>query len=161
MKTPTKDFNTVDGKIRSVQVIAAALILGIVGALLVVIATLGLGKFVAPDILAIFILVFGAITIGLSFVVPNFIGQSNAQKARDSHDKGSEKLFDAVAGAYMNKKIVQFALIEGSVFASILFFFINQNSLLLVYAVFALVVLLLGFPKRQEAQEWIDTHATN
>ena len=117
-----------DGIIRSIQIIGFALIMGVLFAAVMLVATVGINNLHTNlDVLSIFTLVAGAITLLMSFVIPGIAWNAHAHKVRNQHDKKDvDGLIQSLAGGFQTKKIIQFALVEGGAFANILMLVVTK-----------------------------------
>lgn len=154
--------------VRTMQIIVAALCLGVLSFLMVVLligATKPPGQESAPFLTYIAAgMAVGAVIV--SMLLPSIIQRSpqvttTNPMAGDSHSRGAnvpatEKL-GPLAQLYQTQLIVRCAILEGSAFFCLVSYMIEQHVLGLVAAVVLLLIMLTHFPTQPRVETWIDT----
>lgn len=151
-----KQGQLLDGRIKSIQIISFALLLG---ATFTVIIFCAIADWQAVhqnfNLLSIIGLGYGAVSVVAALFVPSLFGKDEidaAQKA--SSDLQSEKL----AGAFLVKHIIRMALLEGGAFLNAILFFIEKNMLTLCMAVFLIAMMAMFFPRKNSILSWIEAN---
>ena len=131
------------GHLRTMQIIATALVLGPAVFAAVVLATFQ-GASDALEFLGKIGLGFAAVTIVMSVIVPGMIGKLK--------ETSSTQQF---LGVYQTRLITRLALLEGAAFINIFALQMEQSWWSLGTAGFVVILLIAGFPTQSKIEFWM------
>ena len=148
-----------DGSMRVMQIISAALMMGVLSFFSVVLViTKGevLG-FKAPDMISLLAAGFGLVMFVNHLVIPNVVSnqqlKSAAEKGLAKDDDETQKL--KVAAIYQTRLIVGLAMLEGAAFFNLVALLIEKNGLNLIFVIVILGLMVLKFPTRTNVSWWV------
>lgn len=106
-------------------------------------------------------LILGITAFVSSFIIPGIVNKSALKVLSNKLDDQGHK-FDSETG--LNKifatkqsaSIIRYALLEGAVFANILFFFIDGSVYLLVTAAVGALIMIFMFPRKDPTLAWVE-----
>ncbi len=158
---------------RTCQIIVAALIMGVVSFLAIIVLFLpaqglmvaapgGGAPGPAPADSALPLITYIAVAMGLadlalSFVIPSF---SVIKARREIAQRGASKIkgddTGALAQVYQTQLIIGAAMLEGGAFFAAIAYMLERNPIALGMALVLLVVLAALFPIRDRISTWLD-----
>jgi hypothetical protein len=148
-------------RIRAMQIVAGALVLGALIFLGVVIAIRLAGQAPRPPktpMLSYVGIVFTVmVLVPLALVPDRVIAAGRKQIARGERDASTasdETL--RLANLYQNCMIIRLALLEGAAFFQIIIFHLEGQQLSLILALILVVGMVLLFPTRARVESWIE-----
>ena len=158
---------SIEQKARVIQVVCGALIMGVIffAAVLSMIADWDPTHF-DLTLLSIVGLVIAAGCYAVSVFLPNMMAgnalQVIADQIRNSkRELNSDEGRNLVANQYVTTTIVRYAVIEGAVFANLLFFFVDHAAVCLVVAAIGLALMILFFPFPGRMMTWVQNQISN
>jgi hypothetical protein len=147
----TDSRHSIDQPLRLMQIIAGALIMGVV--MFALIATLALGALnEAPSntMIAYIGAGFAVMVVAAHLVVPEAV-KAAALKATSDRDA------EFLCGIYQTRMIIALALLEGAAFFNIVALMIAHTWWSLAIAGALLLLMLARFPTRTSIEHWIET----
>lgn len=147
----TDSQHIIDQRLRLMQIIAGALIMGVV--MFALITTLALGALnEAPTntIIAYIGAVFAAVSVAVHLFVPEAMAAA-ALKASSNRD------VETLCGIYQTRMIVALAMLEGAAFFNVVALIIAHTWWSLVIAGALLLLMLARIPTRTGVEHWIET----
>ena len=130
------------GHLRTMQIIATALVLGPAVFAAVVLATFQ-GASDALELLGKIGLGVAAVTIVMSVIVPGMIGKLKETSSTQQY-----------LGVYQTRLITKLALLEGAAFINIVALQAEQSWWSLGMAGFVVILMIAGFPTRSKIEFW-------
>lgn len=145
---------SLDGKIKSIQIISMALIAGVVFAL-VIFCALTDWQSVHQNfsLMAIIGIGYGMMSVSASFIVPSLFGKNELVKA---HQAAPELQPEKLAVAFLTKHIIRLALLEGAAFLNAILFLLDKSMLTLGMAVFLIAIMAFYYPRKDSILRWIE-----
>tara|TARA_B100000029_G_scaffold58856_1_gene52991 strand:+ start:989 stop:1459 length:471 start_codon:yes stop_codon:yes gene_type:complete len=129
--------------LRTMQIIAAALVLGPVLFAAVVLVTFQAASD-ALELLGKIGLGFAAVTIGMSVIVPGMIGKLKETSSTQQY-----------LGVYQTRLIIKLALLESAAFINIVALQAEQSWWSLGAAGFVMILMIAGFPTASKIEFWM------
>lgn len=150
---------TFEGSVRGMQIIAAAMMAGVLSFFGVVLVTTQ-GEILgtqAPELITILAAGFGVIAIVNHFVIPRIIAGSQLKQIVS---KGLSELDETtksnqVCGIYRSGLIVALAMLEGAAFFNLIALMIEKSVVSLGVAILLLGFMVLRFPTRDKVSFWV------
>ena len=146
---PEQDHNSREEALRAAQIIAIALILGVlvfVGISLVLVHVSNLGGQGLNGVLIVLAGMFAAISLAASAIIPKF-----GSKPRDHSE-------NAVAQAFVGQHLLQKAPLEGAAFFNVIAYIVENSFWSLVVVAFLVAAMITTFPTRTKLDHFIETH---
>ena len=138
-------------RVRTMQIIAAGLVIGVVFFAIIVVAIGGLDQPTAGNTLAM----MGAGIAGLMFVthlvVPGIVAKSAAGQLQGKIDT------EQWAGIYQMKLIIGMAMLEGAAFFNLVACMTEHNWWSMAVAGGLVLFMLIQFPNRSRVEQWMET----
>jgi len=145
-----------DGAVRGMQIVAAALMMGVLIFLgVVLIATEGnlTGK---PELLTMMGAGFGFLGIVNCIVIPGMISKAHLkQAAAGLLQKTEQEKVNQVIGAYRSQMIVGLALLEGAAFFNLTAMIVDHCAASIAVVVLLMGLMLVKFPTRDKVSFWV------
>jgi hypothetical protein len=145
--------------VRAMQIIAGALVMGVLAAGVVFIfMTFGKKQPIPNPFLTYLAAGWGAIAIVLSFVVPGVMGGNMRRNSNASPplSSGNVPPVGPLVGRYQTLLIIRLAMLEGAAFFAIFAYFLEANLISLGVAGVLLLVMLASFPTVSRVENWIE-----
>ena len=157
-----KQMAALDASVRTVQIIAFALIMGIIS-FFVLLGFLVEWEAVHTDfsLLANAGLVFGGLTAVMASVIARLVSRSALQVAlehlKESGTSPKDELgMRTLVGVFQTKLIVQYALLESAAFFNGVLFFVDKSIVSLVAGVAVTLMMIALFPRTSQIHDWVD-----
>lgn len=149
---------TLDETLRSTQIIAGALIAGVV--MFGVVATfVGAGADPGEPLVGYIAILFAVSGLVMRSVFPGTITARKRNEIRARVVSGeideSHEMTAALYPLYQTKTIIEYALIEGPAFFVLIAFIVTSRTWVLAVAAALLAVMVLTFPTRARLEGWI------
>ena len=150
---------TFEGSVRSVQIVAGALMAGVLVFFGVVLVSTGGDIFgtQTPEIVGILGVLFGFIAIVNQFIIPKVIaGAQLRQIASDGFNERDEVAkLNLISGVYRGQLIVGLALLEGAAFLNLVGLMLERSIVSLAIVIVLLGSMALKFPTRDKVSFWV------
>jgi hypothetical protein len=146
-------------RVRSIQVIILALVLGIVALLAIAVflrAGGGLNRPVGPPVLSYVAFVFAAVGLVSSAFVPELFVSISRRKLARAADAPSSLDEKALWQIYSSRAVIGGALAQGTAFLNLIAFMVEGNILCVALTLVALAFIALRFPSVEKATDWIE-----
>lgn len=140
-------------RVRTMQIIVAALLMGVVSFGLMV--TLVIKPQQQEPFLAYFAAGFTAVAIGMRSVVPGLIAGNQVRELAEKSHAGTGAIDDEFIGVFQTKTIVEGALLEGPAFCLLISYMLTGQAWVLGIAFGLLVLMAIQFPTRDRAESWV------
>ena len=91
----------------------------------------------------------GAGMLVASFIVPMVSASSAVEAVRQNYKDSPENRLiagESLAASYVTSMIIRFAIIEGSIFANLVFFYLEHSFASLVYVGIGILLMFAQFP---------------
>ena len=137
------EFPGVPAKIKSIQIICVALIMGVLMFLAVTFVVANNEKGWHTDLMVLVMATLASCYL-VSFVVPTIL--LNAAKSRIANCKTDEEAVNESLAAFQTATIVGYALIEGAVFANLVAFMLTGSLISVAVAGVGIVLMIARFP---------------
>lgn len=138
-------------RVRTMQIIAAGLVIGVVFFAIIVVAIGGLNQPPVGNTLAM----MGAGIAGLMFVahlvVPGIVAKSAAGQSQGKIDT------EQWAGIYQMKLIIGMAMLEGAAFINLVACMTEHNWWSMAVVGGLVLFMLIQFPNRSRVEQWMET----
>ena len=146
-----------EASVRMMQIIAAALIMGVLMFLgVVLLATAGRidGQ---PEMITMIAAGFAFLMLVNHFVIPPFIVKAQLKQSVGSgnHQKSEEEKILASCGIYQTQLIVGFALLEGAAFFNLVAMMVEHCVASIAVVTLLLLVMVAKFPTRDSVSFWV------
>ena len=148
-----------EASVRTMQIIAAALMIGVLSFLLVVLLmtkgdVLGLNN---PSLITLIAAGFGFLMIVIHFVVPGVISNQQIGNSVAGGQKGvdEESKKQQVLAIFQIQLIVGLALLEGAAFFNLIALMIGKSGFSLGVVVLLVCLMLMKFPTRDKVSFWV------
>ena len=148
-----------DQQLRVMQIIAGALMMGVItflGVVLVIIKgnVLGQGK---PGIVTMIAAGFAGLMIVNQLVIPSIITKTrlNQIKSQDSDGQNSELKLASLLSIYRMQLIITLAFLEGAAFFNLVSVMIEHHVISLIAAIVLLGLMAVRFPTRTKVSWWV------
>lgn len=145
--------------VRGMQIIAAALMAGVLVFLGIVLVTTQGDVFGThtPEVVAILGAGFGVIAIVNHIVIPQIMASSQLRQivANGFSELDTESKSDQLLGVYRGKLIVALAMLEGAAFFNLIALMAEKNVLSLVVTFLLLGLMVFRFPSRDKVVFWV------
>ena len=148
-----------DQQLRVMQIIAGALMMGVITFLGVVLVitkgnVLGQGN---PGIVTMIAAGFAGLMIVNHLVIPSIITKArlNQIKSQDSDGQNSELKLASLLGIYRMQLIITLAFLEGAAFFNLVSVMIEHHVISLIAAVVLLGLMAVRFPSRTKVLWWV------
>jgi hypothetical protein len=150
MSVPGQADDDLAGPIRTIQIMAAAIVAG-VGMFLIIVLTLrGQGPAPAASPILLYVgIVFGVAALAARLVVPNLL-----VAARRRQLPGSSSSRDLL-GLFQLRTIVGMALLEGAAFFLVIVYLLDGSQLALLLSILGVVIVASQFPTRSSIDRWL------
>lgn len=136
------------------QIVAAALVMGVVIFAGVAVATGALNEESDEMFLSLFGVGFALLMYVMHLIVPGIVARSAAAQLSENADDL------AWCGVLQTKSIIGLAMLEGAAFLNIVACMVEHNWWSLAVAGTLAVLMLIQFPTRTRVEQWIETHKT-
>ena len=153
-------------RLRVMQIIAAALMIGVITFLGVVLFLVygqrnGQGLQPAADLPIVTLLAIAmfAINTPLAFILPNQLAKPALKQIAAAPEKEREYDIDKLLGVRQATMLVGLALIEGTAFCACIGFLLDADVGSLVVVGLCLLLMLVLFPTRNRVRNWLDKQA--
>ncbi len=148
-----------EGSVRGMQIIAGALMAGVLFFLGLVL-TVKQGdvfNFNPPGFITIIAAGFGFLMIVNHIVIPRIIGSSQLkQVASQGFEEADEATrIDQVVGVYRSQMIIGLALLEGAAFFNLIALMTEKSGFSLCVAMVLFALMTLRFPTRDKVSFWV------
>jgi hypothetical protein len=148
-----------DPQLRVMQIIAGALMMGVLMFLgVVLVITKGdVLRQENPGIVTMIAAGFAVLMIVNHLVIPGLItkAQLNQFKSQDSDEQNSEQKRASLLGIYRMQLIITLALLEGAAFFNLVSVLIEHHVISLTAAVVLLGLMAVRFPTRTKVSWWV------
>lgn len=148
-----------EGSVRGMQVIAGALMSGVLFFLgIVLMSTQGdVLSFKQPEIITIIAAGFGLLMIVNHFVIPGIIASTQLRQLTSNDFTGSDEAtrIDKLVGVYRIQLIIGLALLEGAAFFNLVALMIEKSGFNLCTAGVLFALMLMRFPTRDKVSFWV------
>lgn len=152
----------VDSVVQPTQIIALALISSVVIFALLCLVFSGTESLSTElDTISLVGIVFGMFAMAMALFLPDRLVAPAARSAKQLFGKEPNQLVANLARVFQTRTIFQMAFLEGAAFANLIFFFLNHSMIPMIVAGITLAGLILVFPRRQIAYDWIVNHLEN
>ena len=148
-----------DPQLRVMQIIAGALMMGVITFLGVVLVitegnVLGQGN---PGIVTMIAAGFAGLIIVNHLVIPSIITKArlNQIKSQDSDGQNTELKVASLLGIYRMQLIITLAFLEGAAFFNLVSVMIEHHVISLIAAVVLLGLMAVRFPTRTKVSWWV------
>jgi len=148
-----------DQQLRGMQIIASALMMGVLmffGVVLVIAKgdIFGQGN---PGIVTMIAAGFAGLMIVNHLVIPGLVtkAQLNQLKSQNSDGQNSEQKAASLLGIYRIQLIITLALLEGAAFFNLVSVMIEHHILSLIAAIVLLGLMAVRFPTRTKVSWWV------
>jgi hypothetical protein len=145
--------------VRGMQIIAAAMMTGVLSFMFVVlVATQGnVFGFNKPPVLTRIGAGLGAFLILNHFVVPEIVSSVQLQRITASGllQLDDESQYQQVTGIYRIRLIIALAMLEGAAFLNLVVLMVEKNGLSLGVVVLLLGLMLVRFPTQHKVSSWV------
>ena len=148
-----------DQQLRVMQIIAGALMMGVITFLGVVLVitkgnVLGQGN---PGIVTMIAAGFAGLMIVNHLVIPSIITKArlNQIKSQDSDGQNSELKLASLLGIYRMQLIITLAFLEGAAFFNLVSVMIENHVISLIAVVVLLGLMAVRFPSRTKVSWWV------
>ena len=138
--------------IRKSQLIAVALMLGVIAFGLIAVFIGGKVKPATP-IMAYLAVAFAAQVIALRFFIPGLVVKSQLEEMKD---EGTSSVAERLQGLFQIKVIIGMALLEGAALFNLIAYIANGQWFSLATAGFLLVLIGMMFPTMHAFESWIE-----
>jgi hypothetical protein len=142
-------------RVRVMQILAVALVLGVVVFAGIVFVTGALNQPPQGGFLSFFGGGVAAVMIVLHFVVPGIMANNAAQESSAASDE------DRWCGMYQVKLIIGMAMLEGAAFLNLVACMAEHNWWSMAVTGALVLLMLLQFPTRTRVEQWIETQRMN
>jgi hypothetical protein len=153
--------DSIDGLVRTLQIIHGALVGGVVFFLAIVVLVQRDGEFLGKQpwsvtpMMTMTAIVFGVAAIVAHIVVPGLIVTSQ-RKAMAKTAKTEQGDFDGMLALYSTQKIVGAALLEGAAFFNTIAYFLEGTAIPLLLVLLLAALILNRIPSRDGMNRWIE-----
>jgi len=148
-----------DAVVRTMQIIAAALMTGVLLFLLVVLVITQGDVFStkSPPLITVIAAGFGFLMLVNHFVIPGIVSQTQLRKAAETKllQQDEETTSQRVVAVYQTQLIIGLALLEGAAFFNLIALLIGRSIFSLGIAVVLLCLMLIKFPTRDRVSFWV------
>lgn len=146
-----------EGSVRAMQIIAAALIMGVLmflGVVLVVTAGKLDGQ---PEMITMIAAGFAFLMLVNHFVIPPIIGKAQLKQALAAgmNQKQDDERIQEYCGVYQTQMIVGFALLEGAAFFNLVAMMMEHCAASIAVVALLLLVMVAKFPTRDKVSFWV------
>ena len=150
---------TFEGSVRGMQIIAVALMSGVLFFLgIVLMNTQGdVLSFKQPEIITIIAAGFGLLMIVNHFVIPGIIASTQLKQLTTNDFTGFDEAtrIDKLVGVYRIQLIISLALLEGAAFFNLVALMIGNSGFSLCTAGVLLALMSMRFPTRDKVSFWV------
>ncbi len=146
-----------DASVRRLQIIAAALIMGVLMFLGVVLVATA-GKFDGqPEMITMIAAGFAFLMLVNHFVIPPIIVKAQLKQAiaAGMHQKPDEERTQECFGIYQTQMIVGFALLEGAAFFNLVAMMVEHCAASIAVVTLLLLWMVAKFPTRDKVSFWV------
>ena len=138
-------------QVRTMQIIAAALMMGVVIFALIVVAQGSLNQPAGGNTVALMGAGFALLMFVMHLTVPGMMAKSAAGRVQGENDAGRW------IGIYQTKLIIGMAMLEGAAFFNLIACMSEHNWWSLAVAGGLVLTMLIQFPTRSRVEQWIET----
>ena len=159
-----------DQAARTIQIIAFALIMGVVVfGLVLLLGGIGAQEPEETPIVSIIAAVFALVSVVAAPLVSKMVasGMRRSIFAGKEINAGGSKLIPesvgevgVLAGVYQTQQIIGRAILEGAAFMNLMAYMMEHQTMSLVFAVFLLIAMFFNFPTREKLENWIHKEMT-
>ena len=154
-----QDFAGAAASVRGMQIIAAAMMVGVTTFLFVVLSVTqgnGLGLNITHVLTQIGV-GLGAFMILIHFIVPGIVSSLQLRKATASGllQQDDESQNQQVTGVYRIQLIIALAMLEGAAFLNLVALMAEKNGINLGMVVLLLGLMLVRFPTQHKVSAWV------
>lgn len=153
---PETTLNDMTARLRVMQIIAAALIVGVLFFAGITVAQT-LDKPPGEPFLAYLAAGFAVMQVMLWGILPTVISCGACRQMRRTTDLEETGRTSALVGIYQTKMIVAMALLEGAAFFNLIAYLVCAYWWSLAVAGGLTVLMVTGFPTRFRVDSWIET----
>lgn len=148
-----------DGALRGMQIIAAALMAGVLVFLSIVLVITQGDVFGThtPEVVTILGAGFGVLAIVNHIVIPKIIAGSQLRQivSNGFSELDAESKSDRLIGVYRGQLIVALAMLEGAAFFNLIALMVEKNVVALSIATLLLGLMVFRFPSRDKVVFWV------
>lgn len=145
---------------KTIQIIAGALIMGVVTFGVIVIVVSMEKEPTEKPFMTYIAIAFGGLMLLASTGVSNLLGQlaiNHAVKEGEFTKETTKEDYDqSLLQKFQIKKIIGLAMLEGSAFLAIVCYFMEKNSLSLVTGAVLVLAMIVQFPTTTRINNWIE-----
>lgn len=145
-----------DERLRTMQIIAGALMMGVISFAAVAVF-MGLQKEVADPFIAYIAAGFAVLMFVVHLFVPPMISNGMISQLRHANDIRDESSTAGLIGAYQTHLIIALAMLEGAAFFNLVAYIIAVQWWSLVIVGMLLLAMAMKFPTRFKVESWIET----
>lgn len=150
---------TFEGSVRGMQIIAGALIAGVLVFFGVVLGGTQGDVFgtQTPDIIGILGVLFGLIAIVNQFIISKVIAGAQLKQIASNgfSELDEEETFNQICGVYRGQLIVSLALLEGAAFFNLISLLSEKSIVSLAVVIVLLSFMAIKFPTRDKVSFWV------
>jgi hypothetical protein len=146
-------------RIRTLQIIVAALVMGVLTALITFCSLRALGNVppAPPTPMVSYVAVAFAVMIVMPFaIVPALLVTTARKRLAHQYGEGNDTLVSSLFMTYQTKTIIGCALLEGVAFFQVIAYFLEGQQISLILAVAFMAGIALHFPTRTRVERWIE-----
>lgn len=151
-----------DQQIRTLWIISAALLVGVLVFALFAFFLVGPGEITTDfNLLVIVGVVVGIGCYAVALVFPPFLAVPGAAKglprATPAGESKSDRLRRALAARYITRTIMRLAILEGGVFCNLVLFIVTKGGLSLGMGVLGMLIMLACLPFPGQMIRWMES----
>jgi len=145
-------------RIRTLQIIVAALVMGVLMALITFCSLRALGNVppAPPTPMVSYVAVAFAVMIVMPFAIVPPLLVTTARKRLAQYGEGHDTLVSSLFMTYQTKTIIGCALLEGVAFFQAIAYFLEGQQISLILASAFMAGIALHFPTRTRVERWIE-----
>ncbi len=146
-----------ESAVRGMQIISAALMMGVLVYLGILLVTRGGQLLGQPNLLTMVGVGFGCLMVVMHFIIPGIMNrrQLKAAVASGVMQKSEQEQVGHVIGVFRGQMIVRLALLEGAAFFNLTAMMIDHSEISICVIVLLMGLMLFRFPTRDKVSFWV------
>jgi len=150
---------SVEGSVRGMQIIAIAMMVGVLSFFGIVLVTTQGNVFgtQSPELITIIAAGFGILAIVNHVIIPAIIAGAQLKRISTGgfSELGDAAKVEQICGVYRGQLIIALALLEGAAFFNLIALMIEHSAVALGAVILLLGLMILRFPTRDKVSFWV------